>query len=67
MYKYKCHICEGACDAGELENGVCYDCRMEAAEAAEARRLKMMSELNQVIRMRYKQQSDGQMVMDYGR
>lgn len=27
MYSYKCDVCGGMCDAGELENGVCFDCR----------------------------------------
>ncbi len=30
--KYKCHICDGICDPGELENGVCHECRAEEAE-----------------------------------
>ena len=29
MYQYRCYGCGGMCDAGELENGVCYDCRQE--------------------------------------
>ena len=29
MYRYRCYARGGMCDAGELENGVCYDCRQE--------------------------------------
>ena len=34
MYQYRCYGCGGMCDAGELENGVCYDCR-QAYESEE--------------------------------
>lgn len=27
---YVCSVCNGNVDAGELENGICYECRMEA-------------------------------------
>lgn len=27
MNRYRCCDCGGICDPGELENGVCFDCR----------------------------------------
>ena len=37
MRMYECHICGASCDPGELENGVCFDCRVEARERQENR------------------------------
>jgi hypothetical protein len=54
------------CDAGELVNGVCYDCRQEDLRRMEVRSLQKRKELNQLIRARYTEQSDGQMVMVHG-
>lgn len=62
MRSYNCHICGGACDPGELENGVCFECRKEAAERRERHILDIRKELNQMIRC--KSQADGQMVME---
>ena len=67
MYRYVCHICGCNCDAGELVNGVCDDCRDAAVKAEENRQLRIRMELNQAIRARYAQQPDGQMVMCYGK
>lgn len=39
MYRYQCHDCGGLCDAGELENGVCYECRQKAVRNQEERSL----------------------------
>lgn len=47
MFSYECHICGALCDPGELENGNCQTIRS----------------LNQLMRARYAQQPDGQMVM----
>ena len=66
MYGYTCHICGCNCDAGELENGVCDDCRTQAAEEEEKRRLRIRKELNIAMHARYAQQADGQLVMFHG-
>lgn len=66
MYMYECHICHGLCDPGELENGVCFECRKRSAEKEEARQFEIRKELAQLMRERYAQQPDGQMVMTYG-
>lgn len=66
MYRYTCHVCKGDCDAGELENGVCYDCRTQASEAEEKRRFRIRKELNIAMHARYTQQADGQLVMFHG-
>lgn len=63
MIEYKCHICGGSCDPGELENGVCFDCRIEATHRQDERSCRTIRELNQLIRSRYVQQNDGQMAM----
>lgn len=60
---YECHICGGTCDPGELENGVCFDCRKSSVERREKREFSIRKELNQIIRSRLKEQHDGQMVM----
>lgn len=68
MRTYECHICHGKCDPGELENGVCFDCRSEAVKMEDARRLRVRKELNRsILAMQYAQQADGQLVLDYGR
>lgn len=66
MYQYRCYGCGGMCDAGELVNGVCYDCRQEDLRRMEVRSLQKRKELNQLILARYTEQSDGQMVMVHG-
>ena len=66
MRMYECHICGSNCDPGELENGVCFDCRVDAIEKQEVRTIENIKMWNQAVR-RYKQQSDGQMVMSYGK
>ena len=69
MYRYRCHTCSGLCDAGELENGVCYECRMKAAEEEErrqeARSLQVRKEINRKMQAKYAEQPNGQMVL-YG-
>ena len=66
MYRYRCHICKGLCDAGELENAVCYECRVKDQERREMQALQVRKEINQKMQAVYAQQSDGQMVMRYG-
>ena len=66
MYRYKCHFCGGLCDAGELENGVCFECREEAQQRREMQALQVRKEINQKMQAVYAQQSDGQMVVRYG-
>lgn len=66
MYRYRCYACGGLCDAGELENGVCYDCRQEDIKRMEARSLHKRMEFNQLLKAKYAEQADGQMVMMYG-
>lgn len=61
MFRYECHICHGLCDAGELENGVCFNCRSEALSRQEDRQLQIRKELNQTIKARYAVQTDGQL------
>lgn len=63
MRGYKCHICGGMCDPGELENGVCFDCRKEALERSEEFRLRVRKSINQMLQERIRQQDDGQMAM----
>lgn len=67
MYQYECHTCHGLCDPGELENGVCFECRAKAVEREEERQFEIRKELAQMMRARYAQQPDGQMVMTYGK
>ena len=66
MYQYRCYGCGGMWDAGELENGVCYDCRQEDLRRMEARSLQKRKELNQLLKAKYAEQADGQMVMVHG-
>ncbi len=42
MMRYECHVCHGSCDPGELENGVCFDCRKAAIEEQERKSLEML-------------------------
>lgn len=37
MYRYKCDICHGNCDAGELVDGVCPECLEEQRRQIVAR------------------------------
>lgn len=60
---YECHVCSGLCDPGELENGVCFECRVEARQSQENRTLNNIRAWNQMLRS----QADGQMVMSYGK
>lgn len=70
MGRYVCHVCKGLCDAGEIENGVCFECRKEASEAEERRQMQIRKDINLEIRRKMKErygiQPDGQMVMHYG-
>ena len=60
MYIYRCRICRGLCDAGELTNGVCDDCREEEIQ------LEIRKELNRKMLARnIMEQPDGQLVMCY--
>ena len=63
MREYKCHICGGSCAPGELENGVCFDCRKEASEQQEIHNLDIRKSINRMFQERIREQHDGQMVM----
>lgn len=63
MRAYECHICGGLCDPGELENGVCFECRHKDAERAENRNFEIRRSINRMLQDRIRQQKDGQMVM----
>ncbi len=63
MYGYKCHICGGICDPGELENGVCFACRSEDVRKRDERNCQTIRSLNQLMHAKYAEQHDGQMVM----
>lgn len=67
MRMYECHVCSGLCDPGELENGVCFECRSEAKERQEKRGVDNIRAWNRMLQSMCKQQSDGQMVMNYGK
>lgn len=58
---YSCHVCGGMCDPGELENGVCFDCRKEAVEKKESSTLALMREWNNLVG----QQANGQMRLEF--
>lgn len=64
MFSYECHICGAMCDPGELENGVCFECRSESVDRKDQKNCKTIREINQLIRARYAQQANGQMVME---
>lgn len=36
MSGYRCSVCLGDCDPGELEGGICHECRSAAAERNDA-------------------------------
>lgn len=63
MFYYECGTCHGLCDPGELENGVCFDCRSESVRRQDRKSCQTIGEINQLIRARYAQQADGQLVM----
>ncbi len=65
MREYACHTCGGMCDPGELENGVCFDCRSESVERAERINLDIRKSINQILKERIRQQPDGQMAMRF--
>lgn len=60
MFSYECHICGALCDPGELENGVCFDCRSDAVDRQDQKNCKTLHEINQLIRARYAQRANGQ-------
>ncbi len=62
MFYYECGTCHGLCDPGELENGVCYECRSKEADGQDHKSCQTLREMNQLIRARYAQQADGQLV-----
>lgn len=64
MRGYMCHVCNGICDPGELENGVCFDCRVQAMERREKRNLEIRKEIGQLMQARYREQADGQLTME---
>lgn len=59
MFSYKCHACGGLCDPGELENGVCFDCRSAAEERKEERNHQVILEARRIIRARQALEQDG--------
>ena len=61
MYRYTCHVCGCKCDDGEIENGVCDDCR-EEEEKQEIRKECTRKMLSRFLA----QQADGQLVMFHG-
>ena len=61
--EYKCRICGGICDPGELENGVCFDCRKEALKRKDDYEFGIRKELNQLIQSKIREQRGGQKVM----
>lgn len=63
MRGYECHICGGICDPGELENGVCFDCRSNDVKRIEQHRLDVRKSINLMLQDRIRQQNDGQMAM----
>lgn len=63
MFCYECHICGGSCDSGELENGVCFDCRREAVQKQKEKDIQTIMESTKMIRARYAEPSDSQTVM----
>lgn len=63
MRMYECHVCGGLCDPGELENGVCFECRSEDVKKQENRNLNIRKSTNLMIQERIREQHDGQMVM----
>lgn len=58
-FSYKCHVCGGDCDPGELENGVCFECRSYAVQKQDEKSCQTIREINKKIRERYALQSDG--------
>lgn len=60
---YECHVCGGLCDPGELESGVCFECRSEYVKKQEVRNLDIRKNINLMIQERIREQHDGQMVM----
>lgn len=67
MRMYKCHICHGLCDPGELENGVCFDCRAEQSKRDVLKSTDNIKLWNQKMQQRrYAERSDGQLVLNFG-
>ena len=62
MYGYTCNVFVCNCDVGELENGVCDDCR-EEEEQQEIRKEMTRKMLSRFLA----QQADGQLVMFHGK
>lgn len=63
MYQYKCHDCGGLCDPGELENGVCWDCREKASRQREEQSLHIRMEFNRKLHFQCTEQPDGQLAL----
>ncbi len=55
MFYYECGTCHGLCDPGELENGVCYECRSKEADEQDHKSCQTLWKIAQ--------QADGQLVM----
>lgn len=63
MRGYECSTCGGLCDPGELENGVCFDCRTEA-ERRKKQEIETRRETSRLMQARYREQNDGQMAIE---
>lgn len=63
MFSYECSVCHGQCDPGELENGICFECRSDAVQKQDERNCQTIRGINQLMHARYAEPSDGQAVM----
>lgn len=59
MFNYKCSVCLGDCDPGELEGGICHECRSAAEERKEERNHQVILEARRIIRARQALEQDG--------
>ncbi len=59
MNRYRCAVCGGVCDPGELNGGICFECRTEETEREERRAGEFARILGAV-----KEQMDGQMALE---
>ena len=55
MRMYKCYVCNGLCDPGELEGGVCFECRQENTE----RKLQLQAQKSLDIRKEWNSSCSG--------
>lgn len=65
MNSYECSECHGLCDPGELEGGICYECRsnLQGERNGRISKSRNLDKLDKRIRARYAEQSDGQTIM----